>query len=152
MLLSPIGEIAEQCWLEIPKHFHDVKLDKYVIMPNHMHGLIKIVNNRQNVMARDVAQHVVPLRHINQPSQNKFQHIIPQSLGVIIRGYKSIVTKLYRQNNVEYRIWQRNYYERVIRDQSELNRIRGYIKNNPANWQDDRNNLEITHRRDCFLN
>ncbi|MDP2586322.1 MAG: hypothetical protein Q8P32_00920 [Candidatus Komeilibacteria bacterium] len=134
MLLSPIGQIAKQCWLDISQHFRNVILDEYVIMPNHVHGLIEIVNHNHNVGAQNFA----PLRG----SQNKFQ-VMPRSLGSIIRGYKIGVTKWCRQNNMEYFKWQRNYYERIIRDEMELFRVRKYIKNNPVNWQTDKNNIKI---------
>ncbi len=139
MSLSTIGQMAKTCWLEIPKHFSNVKLNEFIIMPNHMHGLIQIDDYVENVGA----QHVVPLRDKTLKSQNKFQHIIPRSLGVIIRGYKSTVTNSCRVNNLANIIWQRNYYERIIRNDDELNRVREYIKNNPVNWQTDRNNIKI---------
>ena len=73
--------------------------------------------------------------------ENKFQHIIPKSIGTIIRGFKIGVTKWCRNNNCEF-IWQRSYYEHIIRDENELNRIRKYIIENPLKWELDRNNLE----------
>ena len=69
---------------------------------------------------------------INKPSQNKFQCIIPRSIGSIIRGYKIGVTKWCRNNNHEYIIWQPNYHEHIVRNERELSRIREYIKNNSA--------------------
>jgi len=145
MVLNNDGKIAEQYWLDIPNRFAHVELDKYVIMPNHVHGIIKIVRDFGNVGAQcDVgAQRVVPL-HCAPLRKNKFQHILPGSLGVIVRNYKSIITKLCRKNNDEYIIWQRNYHERIIRTDRELNNVRQYILNNPANWQNDRNNIEFT--------
>jgi len=151
MVLNNVGKIAEQCWLNIPNRFAHVELDKYVIMPNHVHGIIKIVRDfddvgiQYNVGAQHVgAQHVVPLHYAPRQLQHKFQHILPGSLGVIVRNYKSIITKFCRQNDDEYVVWQRNYHERIVRTDRELNNIRQYILNNPTNWQNDRNNIEFT--------
>ena len=71
---------------------------------------------------------------------NKFQQIIPKSLGSIVRGFKIGVTKWYRQTPAVHEIWQRGYFDRVIRDQDELGRIREYIMANPAKWAEDKEN------------
>lgn len=134
MALSPIGQIAQQCWLAIPNHYPNIALDEYVVMPNHVHGLIKINYHDCHVEAQNFA----PLR-IADGSQNKFR-VIPQSIGAIIRGYKIGVTKWCRNNNFKYFLWQRNYYEHIVRDEIELFRIQQYIKNNPKQWEGDRNN------------
>jgi REP element-mobilizing transposase RayT len=97
-------------------------LDEFVVMPNHIHGII--------IIKPVGVQHVEPLR-------NKFQHIIPASIGSIIRSFKGSVTRICRQQGFTNFRWQRNYYERIIRDDNELNRIREYIIDNPAQWLDD---------------
>lgn len=96
-------------------------------MPNHVHGIIIITNNVG-------AQNFVP-------PQNQFQKIIPRSIGSIIRGYKTGVTKSFRQNTDIHNVWQRNYYEHIIRNENILDKIREYIINNPLQWQFDRENL-----------
>ena len=131
MILSPIGEIVDQCWQAIPEHFPNVELDEYVVMPNHVHGVIVIENNN------DVGvQNFEPLHD----KINKFQHIIPRSLGSIIRGFKIGVTKYCRNNNCGNVVWQRNFYDHIIRNERSLTRIREYIHNNPSQWASDRNN------------
>jgi len=75
--------------------------------------------------------------------ENKFQHIIPGSIGAIVRGFKIGVTKWCRNNKHEYFAWQRNFYERIIRDERELNNVRNYIMNNPVNWENDIENLQF---------
>ena len=133
MRLSSVGEIARQCWLEIPNHFSNIELDEYVIMPNHVHGIIIIPPNTVGV------QHVEPL-------QSKFQHIIPQSMGSIVRQYKSAATRTCRQRGHEQFRWQRNYYEHIIRDQKDLNTTRRYIHDNPAKWYLDKENPDNIQR------
>lgn len=133
MILNEYGEIANQCWLEIPKHFSDASLDEYIIMPNHIHGIILIATP----MAVG-AQNFVPLQ---QQWGNKFQHIIPGSLGSIIRGFKIGVTKWCRQNNHEFQ-WQKSFYDHIIRDEKSLDKIRKYIAENPLKWELDRSNPE----------
>ena len=128
MHLSPIGKIALRCWLEIPKHFPNVSLDAYVIMPDHMHGIL-------------VIDAPVGVRHV-EPRHNSYQHIIPQSISSIILQYKSSVTRLSRRGNHSDFRWQRNYYEHIIRSEDDLNRIRDYIGNNIIQWQYDHENLQ----------
>ena len=147
MVLNEYGKICNQCWLDIPEHFENVTLDEYQIMPNHMHGIIVIQPNGNDVGAR----HAVPLPHAvplqsEQPIR-EFGKPIPKSLSTIIGSFRSAVTNRinkYRQTPGA-KLWQRNYgechafrhWEHIIRDENELNRIRRYIKNNPLKWTDD---------------
>lgn len=132
MLLSPIGNIACTCWKEIPQHFDNVELDEFVVMPNHLHGII-------------VIKPVVGVQHA-EPRRQRFQHIISQSLGAVLRSFKSAVTRLYRQGGFAHFAWQRNYYEHIIRNPAELKRIQEYILANDVQWQYDRNNpLRLSH-------
>jgi REP element-mobilizing transposase RayT len=111
MVLNKCGEIATQCWREIPQHFPHTVLHEYVIMPDHLHGIIEITNPAV------------------QSRQNAFQKIIPRSIGSIIRGFKIGVTK-----QLGYSIWQRNYHEHIIRNETEYAKIAKYIRNNPILW------------------
>ncbi|OGL43068.1 MAG: hypothetical protein A2W05_07545 [Candidatus Schekmanbacteria bacterium RBG_16_38_10] len=124
----PIGKIAYQYWNEIPKHFKNVELDEFMVMPNHIHGII-VINSYVGV------QNFEPLR-----KQNQFQHTMPSSIGSIIRTYKSAVTHLCKGNSYEHFKWQRNYYEHIIRDENDLYQIREYILNNPLKWELDEEN------------
>lgn len=120
-------KIAEQCWHEIPNHYPHVELDVFIVMPNHIHGIICIVG----------AENILP----NLPNQeNGFQYVISRSLSAIIRGYKIGVTKWCRAITPWIEIWQRNFYEHVVRDEEDLNHIREYIIHNPTNWQEDEMN------------
>ena len=142
ILLSEIGIQAEKCWQEIPSHFPFVVQDSYIIMPNHIHGIIII---DKTVETQDVAcnnketQNIASLRHGNQ----KFNKFGPQSgnLGSIIRGFKIGVKKWTIQNNIQFD-WQSRFYDHVIRNMNELNRIRQYIIENPLKWELEQNNPE----------
>lgn len=123
IVLNRLGKFAKQCWEDILKHFPFVKLDEYIIMPNHIHGIIVIDND--NVETQDFAS--LP---------NKFG---PQSknLGSIIRGFKIGVTKYANKNDIPFK-WQPRFYDRVIRNENELENIQIYIKNNAVNWGKDK--------------
>ncbi len=133
MWLNEAGKVARQCWENIPIHFPHVVLDTYVIMPNHIHGILLITNNLniKNVGPKNLP----PLPHYNQRMCGT-----SKTIGSVVRGFKIGVTKWMRQNNVAYQVWQRNYYEHVIRNESKLNQIRQYIVDNPTQWEFDKEN------------
>jgi putative transposase len=138
MRLSTLGRFAETYWNQIPDHFPRVKLDEYVVMPNHMHGILWIIDTVDFGVGHVGAQHAAPLREnpVTRP------HVIPGSLGAIVRSFKSVVTRSIRSLDTisGIRVWQRNYHDNIIRTQQSLERIRRYIRNNPANWDRDKNN------------
>jgi putative transposase len=127
MHLSDIGKITRKCWQEIPSHFPHISLDEFIVMPNHIHGIIEIINVGNNNYCS-----LPP--NCSLPNQKKYpwQTIWSRSLSSAIRGFKIGVTKWCNQNNHEYFSWQRSFHDRVIRNDHELNRIREYIFNNPA--------------------
>jgi putative transposase len=130
--LSKIGKIAQECWFEIPKHFGDVQLDEFVVMPNHVHGII-IINQRISVGT----DYNLSLRR-----QNRFRNVIAESLSYVVAGFKSAVTrKINRSKNTSHPLaWQSRFYDHIIRNEAELNRIRQYIITNPLKWELDREN------------
>lgn len=129
--LNSLGKIADFYWNEIPKHYATVELDDYVIMPNHIQGII-IIND-------------IPQRRVEaclNPTKEGQKH----SLGNIIGSFKSVVTKWARINGYSNFEWQRSFYDRIIRNEKELYRIRTYIRLNPLQWEFEKNtpeNLEI---------
>ena len=132
MVLNQYGRIVEKFILEIPKHYSGVYIDEFVIMPNHIHLIIIIYRKNQSACCVGTEQCSVP----TQPGQKNFG-----LLSTIIKSYKGIVTKQIRKEFSDYTFqWQRSFHDRVIRNHNELNRIRNYIKNNPANWKQDCNN------------
>ena len=139
MYLNKLGQIIRECWNEIPEHYPIVELDKYIIMPNHIHGIIIIRN--PIVGAQNLAPGI-PIRAEDFRSlpEDTCQHIIPKTLGSIIRGFKIGVTKYARLKNQNITIWQRNYYEHIIRNQKDYQNIWNYIDLNPDKWEWDKNN------------
>jgi putative transposase len=140
MILNKIGEVAKKFWLEIPEHFLFVKLDEFVIMPNHIHGIIVIDNNDK---LKNIKIDNVETLHCNvSTKENFYSKISPKKyeLATIIRSYKSICTK--QINKLQKEIffqWQPRFYERIIRNEKELNNIRQYIFDNLLKWQYDEN-------------
>ena len=148
MELSEIGILAEKYWYEIPQHFPFVKLGEFVVMPNHIHGIIIIdkTNNGETTVVE--TQNFASLQQRQQRQQyqpplskNKFG---PQSqnLASIIRGYKIGVTKNAKKINPMWK-WQSRYYDHIIRNEKSFQNISNYIINNPLNWNGDKfNNKE----------
>jgi len=122
--------IIEQTWLETPAKRPDVFLDEYVVMPNHFHGII-IINSPVGAYSH------TPLQPIfRSPSR---------TIGAIIRGFKASSTlkiNIYRKTP-RVPVWQRNYYEHVIRNDNDLHDSRQYIRENPLRWDADEYHLEI---------
>ena len=156
MKYSEKGQIAYECWRAILDHFPTVELGAFVIMPNHVHGIIILhedaasaYENRSAISSPTVgAQHVAPLQDTPQPEtplRDTRLRVQPGSLGSIIRQYKSSVTrKIVQQYGGVPKIWQRNYYEHIIRNDEEHKRIHLYIESNPLHWISDDENPEIT--------
>jgi len=135
MCLNELGKISDECWRAIPDHFDHVGLGAYVIMPNHVHGIILIKEDAQHVGATHAvgAQHAAPRRGLSI-------NVKPGSLGAIVRSYKSAVSRRIGREYDIAGIWQRNYHDRIIRNRRELDAVWRYIKANPANWAEDNQN------------
>ncbi len=137
MMLNDAGAIANDCWLNIPNHFPNAILHEYVIMPNHVHGIIELVGANHHspknvsVIGDNRAKNVSPLR---SPSK---------TVGSVVRGFKIGVTKWMRQNTDTFYIWQRNYWEHIIRDDKSHENISQYIINNPTKWNNDKLNPHL---------
>lgn len=134
MKFSQFGEIARDEWLKTAELRPNVKLyeDEFVVMPNHVHGIIWI-NENDDVGAR---RRRAPTEQFGKPTMG--------SLPTIIRAYKSAVTYAINEmrNTHGAPVWQRNYYEHVIRDQTDLEQIYKYIQFNPIQWEKDEENPE----------
>jgi REP element-mobilizing transposase RayT len=135
VVLSPVGEIIRRCWEDIPNHFSAIEPDAFVIMPNHVHGILVLHGRGVQLNAPTSRTHIPQGRHgMISPRRN--------TLSVIMRTFKAAVTTQCRNNHYRSFKWQRNYYEHIIRDERQLNRIREYILYNPTQWQFDRENPE----------
>jgi putative transposase len=127
--LSAFGQVVAEIWEGMPEHHPHVELDAFVVMPNHVHGILHIL--RRGTACRAPTY-----------TTARFAEPVPGSLPTIIRSFKSAVTK--RINEIRgtsgQPVWQRNYYEHVIRTQDDLDDIRQYILGNPAKWSEDHDN------------
>ena len=149
MKLSEMGKIAEKFWHEIPQHFPFVKLDAFVVMPNHVHGIIwidKTITKTPDVETPDAGVSSIkietPKLGVSTTKKRKKNHN-PEwksgTLGVIINQYKRICTIKSREK-FPYFAWQPRFHDHIIRDETSLNKIREYIILNPELWDRDRNN------------
>ena len=141
MRLNNTGEIAAKFWAEIPKHFFNVILDEFVIMPNHVHGIIFICNDDICKCNDDSQRRDAIYRVSTGGITGKHNPMGTNSLGEIIRAYKSAVKRYYTKNNISFS-WQSRFYDRIIRNEYELQNIHDYIYYNPVKWEIDRNNIE----------
>lgn len=139
-----IGTIAADEWQKTAEIRKNIELDTWVVMPNHFHGIL-IVNNDDDISRGDVSRRrdVLAKRlYEYNGSHPKMSEISPikNSISTAIRFFKRQTTIRSQTINSDF-TWQPRFYDRVIRDESELNRIRAYIQQNPQNWADDENNL-----------
>jgi REP element-mobilizing transposase RayT len=138
MMSNEYGQVVEREWLKTTQIRTAMELDEFVIMPNHMHGIFVIMESP--VGAHGCAPlHIQPLQtqHGCVPIQRK-----PRSLSSFLAGFKSAVTRQINElRGTPYApLWQRNYYEHVIRNEDDLSEIREYIVNNPLKWDLDSEN------------
>jgi REP-associated tyrosine transposase len=131
VILSGIGKVAIHHWKKIPEHFEYVKLDYFIITPNHIHGII--------ILNGDDVRGDVQLNMPTNTNKNYYSRISPlkQSLSVVIRTYKGSVKKWCNESGCSEFKWQSSFYEHIIRNEADLRRIRNYIKYNPLKWYDD---------------
>lgn len=145
MHLNEAGRVAAAIWSDLPARFPGVATDAYVVMPNHIHGIIRIdvdaaeegASNRAPTndgpnpagaqsIAPDIAPHDIPTH--------------APTLGAVVRAFKAVSARTIRQTIAPRFAWQRNYYEHIIRDEESLNCVCQYIAENPARWPFDREN------------
>jgi REP element-mobilizing transposase RayT len=124
MAVNAAGEMVAQQWEALTQRFSSLQLDEFIVMPNHIHGILVFDNEAENSSK--------------------------STLGDIVGAFKSITTHEYingvKQHNwqaFDKKFWQRNYYEHIIRSEESLNQVREYIIHNPANWPQDENNPGI---------
>lgn len=137
--LFPLGRIVRECWLEIPRHRGRVELDAFVVMPNHFHAL--------------VIQHAVPGPRARQVAPLQLApRLRPDTLGAVIHAFKAAVTRRARRElGITGAVWQRSYYEHVVRNGDDLVEIQNYIQMNPLRWAFDRENPDCRNEPDPQL-
>ena len=177
MISNDAGKIANDCWQEIPNHFPNAILHEYVVMPNHVHGIVQLVgannyspnnyspnndssnnyssnnyssnNDSSNNDSSNLPENNDTHDNAHSPENNddmiRAKDFSPlrrcspsKTIGSIVRGYKIGVTKWMRQNTDVYDVWQRNYYEHIIRNERSFQHIVEYIVNNPNRWNEDK--------------
>ena len=147
MILNELGKIVEEEWLRTAEIRNNVELDYYVIMPNHVHGNI-IINSRGELNSPQQLNSPQELNSTENENEGRIQYAPTidnkfrspsQTLGSIVRGFKSSVTRRIREKqcNSKLLVWQRNYYEHIIRNELDLQNIRRYIELNPLKWEFD---------------
>ncbi|MDF1513651.1 MAG: transposase [Anaerolineae bacterium] len=130
IVLTKMGQIAHACWVDLPNHYSNIELDKFVIMPNHVHGIITILSY-ENALREVLCQAAgVPSR--TAPVKR-------YCLSEIVRGFKTFSTRRINQflNTPGRAFWQRSFYDHIIRNDRDLQRIRQYIFTNPFKWLED---------------
>jgi putative transposase len=143
MVLNELGLIVREEWFQSQIIRKEIELDAFIVMPNHLHGVVWIANDKiaESPLTSNVGAHGrAPLRKPN----NELPSVrAKKSLGSFVAGFKSACTKRINEFRQTPRIpiWQRNYYERIIRNDDELNAVRTYIENNPQTCHDDEENL-----------
>ncbi len=129
--LNPYGVVAREEWLRSAARRPEIELDAFIVMPNHVHGIVMITDDavgaQREGAQRVGAQRVAPL------------HRAAGSLGSFVAGFKMAVTKRINllRGTPGGLVWQRNYYERIIREDDEAASVRAYIQDNPARWPED---------------
>jgi REP element-mobilizing transposase RayT len=136
MRLSAIGEIVRDEWLKSEELRDNIQLDEWIIMPNHIHGIIKIKERSVETARRAVSfsNDGVSFSTEGDKNQHRKRTLKPNSIGSIIGQFKSICTKRIRMKGNKYFKWQDRYYDHIIRDEKELNLIRYYIRINPIRF------------------
>ncbi|HUU27272.1 MAG TPA: transposase [archaeon] len=123
MLINAWGDVVQECWYDLPNHYAGLELDISVVMPNHVHGIIVLADSRRRAGLKPAPTPGLP---------------------EIVRAFKTFSAR--RINRIRSTagapFWQRGYYEHVIRNENELNRVREYIMQNPSRWSLDRENYE----------
>jgi len=138
MCLNASGELAQKIWSSLPERFSFVQLDAFVVMPNHVHGIIVLVDAQRSSRQQKPSLARVPARFQPSVQAKKDNHLIPgSSLGEVVRTFKGATTYHVRRADNPAFAWHARYYEHVIRNQQDLDRIRAYIETNPARWAQD---------------
>jgi len=152
MIFNEYGEIAHNEWIKLTERFPNMEMDAFQIMPNHMHGIIALsvratltVAQNNGIAQNDVVAQNTVTQNDMQPHINdgQLQGIAPMTISDIVGAYKSLVAngclEIYKsKNKIMGKLWQRNYYEHIIRNEKSYQYISEYIINNPTKWANDK--------------
>ncbi len=151
MSLSSLGKLAEKYWMEIPDHFPFVKLDEFVVMPNHIHGVLIIEKtDRRDAIHRVSPNPGTPSNEINLVEGDAMNRVstggavsknsnpmLHQNIPRVVRWYKGRTTSAARKIHIGF-AWQSRFHDHIIRDAQSFHTIAQYIINNPQNWESDK--------------
>lgn len=156
MKLSEIGEIVHKCWIDLPSAFSNVTLDEYQIMPSHVHGILVICGNRgsrdlinqiptrplptENQIPTDAIPLGIQESHFGAQTNFPLMKNPKQTLGKIIRHFKAKATKKIHDAGYTGFGWQGRFYDHIVRDEQDLERLREFIRSNPLIWSLDEQN------------
>ena len=155
MILNQAGQMIETEWLKLPKRFTNIQLHEYVVMPNHFHAILEIVDQNNVVDQNKINQYNMITQHAtvnqnasderNEKGQTQGFDPTNKTVGDMVGAYESITTVEYirgvKNNNWQpfnKKLWQRNYWEHIIRDEKSYKTISDYIINNPLKWDNDK--------------
>jgi len=134
IILNQYGMVVRKYWTEIPNHYQNIAIDEFVIMPDHIHGIIKITPTKS-----------VGAEQCSTPTEYIITGINEKNYGLlskVVKSFKNMVTNEIRQNFHDHEFqWQRSFYDHIIRGQEAFDNICWYIKNNPSNWKCNINNV-----------
>jgi REP element-mobilizing transposase RayT len=135
MALNSVGELISECWTAIPRQFKGIKLGASVVMPNHLHGIVIIL-----------AKPLQPVNFSDKKRPAGFGKPVAHALSTIVRSFKGTVSRLAAVRGLVrgHPVWQRGYYERVIRTGEEYSDTSRYILENPLCWKTDAENTDST--------
>ena len=140
MNLNPAGKIVQAAWEDLPRHYPHVVLGEFCVMPNHVHGIIILTDNDDACRGGSQTRPYETRPYETRPYDPMTRHGLPE----IVRALKSFsarrINQLHGDSGTAF--WQRNYYEHIIRNAVELERISVYIRNNPSQWDRDAENPE----------
>ena len=138
MMLNDAGRMIEAIWCKLPSRYPGIEIDVHMVMPDHFHGILFLSGGRGEPCVRPMGQNG---RNNQGDHKDRPYGTAPNSLGRIVQAFKSLTTNAYicgvEQTNwspFPGRLWQRNYFERIIRDDDELRRLRDYVAGNPGRW------------------
>ena len=142
MILNQYGRIVEQCWFDLPNHYFNLILDAFVIMPNHLHGIMIIDNTRETIVSGNggiVETGLKPVSTDTQPNTQPQSSTTKHGIFEFVRALKTFSSRRMNEldNTTGKSRWQSRFHDHIIRDEEELHRIQQYIFNNPSTWEKD---------------
>jgi putative transposase len=134
MFLNEQGQYAANNWKDVSNYYHHVRMDEFTVMPNHLHGIIVLCDGNVGAI------HELPLRNemAIEDRKDRRQMLLPKIIGRFKMNVSKHINTI--RNTPGHPVWQRNYYEHIIRDENELHAIRQYIVENPLKWDMDNEN------------